>query len=255
MNGKKGLIAVLITVLLAVTPPLAATANKGVLLDELYEKAQLQQRLGWIRSSMMLDNSEYGLPTEVLDAFNGVVNVRYGVNYFRSSMINTLNEALTMDELLQLVEWYNSSLGKKILKLENTANNPAYAASIDVYINERLSKQLPRSSRTELIEELMTTLDVIEHGTELAATASVGVRRLLKEIMPLMKGSHAPLESLKEKEKPEIRREMQARMKGILFYAYRTLSDQEIRQYLDFSRSTAMQNFQRGQVQAMARVL
>ena len=44
-------------------------------------------------------------------------------------------------------------------------------------------------------------------------------------------------------------------MKGILFYTYRGLSDQEIRRYLDFARGTAMQNFQRGQVQAMSRML
>ena len=255
MKGKKGLVAVIITTLLMLAQPLGA-AGKGVLLDELYEQAELEQQLRWIRSSMMLDYAEYGLPVEVLDAFNQVVKVRYGTDYFRNSMVNTLDEALTMDELLELVEWYNSPLGQKILRLETIANNPINTPRIEKYIDERLSKQLPRSSRAELIEELMIALDVVEHGTELAATASVGVQRLLKEVMPVIKGSSsASPQALKAREKPEIRRGMHERMKGILFYAYRSLSDQEIRRYLDFSRGTAMQNFQRGQVQAMARML
>ena len=206
MKGKKGLIAVIITALLMAGSPVGAT-GKDVLLDELYEQAELERQLRWIKSSMMLDYAEYALPTDVLDAFNQVVKVRYSQVFFKASMMNTLDEALTVDELLQLVEWYNSPLGQKILRLEAIANNPINAPRIQAYIDERLSKQLPRSSRAELIEELMVALDVVEHGTELAATASVGVQRLLREVMPVMDGRSSPLpQLLKAREKPKIRR-------------------------------------------------
>lgn len=255
MNGKKGLVALIVTVSVILTQHVGA-AGKQVLLDELYEQASLDHQLPWMLSSMTLDYADYGLPVEVLNVFNSVVKVRYSPDYYRSSMLKTLDEALTMEELLELVEWYNSPLGKKILQLEAFANNPTNEASIERYIEERLSKQVPRSSRAELIQELMIALDLVEHGTELAATASIGVQRLLKEVMPVTKKYFTkPSPALKAREKPEIRREMQKKMKGILFYTFRTVSDEEIRLYLDFSRESAMKNFQRGQAQAIARML
>ncbi|WP_263082076.1 DUF2059 domain-containing protein [Endozoicomonas sp. Mp262] len=254
MIDKKGFFVVLGVLLLAASA--APASDKGVLLDELYEQAQLERQLNWIKSSMTLDYSEYTLPDKVLDTVNQVVRVRYSPLFFRVSMMNTLDEALTVDELLALVEWYNSPLGQKILKLETIANNPFNAPRIQAYIEERLSRQLPRSSRTALIEELMVALDVVEHGTELAATASVGARRILLEVMPVInEGARRPPQALKAREKPAIRRTMSERMKSIFFYTYRSLSDQEIRRYLEFARSSAMQNFQRGQVLAIGRML
>lgn len=259
MIDKKGFFVVLGVLLLAAVPMTsvaASAADKAVLLDELYEQAQLERHLNWIKSSMTLDYSEYTLPEKVLDTVNQVVTVRYSTVFFRASMFNTLEEALTVDELLTLVEWYNSPLGQKILQLETVANNPFNAPRIQSYIEDRLSRQLPRSDRTALIEELMVALDVVEHGTELAATASVGARRILLEVMPVLDpGRTQPPQALKAREMPVIRRSMSERMKSIFFYTYRSLSDQEIRRYLAFARSPAMQNFQRGQVVAISRML
>ncbi len=256
MKGIKGPVATLILLLMLLLSPVAQTSGKKtVLLDELYEQAGLYRQLAWVKASMTLSYADYDLPNDVLDAFNQVVTVRYSPDYFKFSMMSTLDQALTVDELLRLIEWYESPLGQKILKLEAIANNPVNAPRIQTYIEERLSKQLPRSSRSELIEELMIALDVVEHGTELAATTSVGVQRLLREIMPMLGPNADSPQALKTREKPHIRREMAERMKGILFYTYRTLSDQEISRYLDFARGSAMQNFQRGQVHAVAQML
>ena len=64
-----------------------------------------------------------------------------------------------------------------------------------------------------------------------------------------------PPEILKAREKPDIRKGMNDEMRNMFLYTYRSLPDKEIRAYLDFARSTAMQNFQRGQIQALARML
>ena len=64
-----------------------------------------------------------------------------------------------------------------------------------------------------------------------------------------------PVQVLKAREKPAIRKGMSNRMRSIFLYTYRSLPDHEIRSYLAFARENAMQNFQRGQVQAMARML
>ena len=256
MNGKKGWLAISLTVLLMFSAAPGAS-NREVLLDELYEQAGLEQQLRWIKASMALDYSRYGLPVEVLDAFNLVIKVRYGTDYFRRSMMGSLAQSLTVEELLALVEWYNSPLGQKILQLETIANNPINAHRVEKYIDERLAKQLPRSSRATLINELMVTMDVVEHSTELAATAAAGAHRLLREIMPGALSNNTPdsPQALKAREKPTIRRGIQKKMKGILFYTYRSLSDQEIERYLAFTRTSAMQNFQRGQVQAIAKMM
>lgn len=90
-----------------------SAADKNVLLDELYENAQLQQQLGWVLSSMTIDQKQYTLPPEVVNTVNQIVKVRYSPDLFKSSMAATLDEALSVGELLKLLDWYNSALGQK----------------------------------------------------------------------------------------------------------------------------------------------
>ncbi|WP_422134910.1 MULTISPECIES: DUF2059 domain-containing protein [unclassified Endozoicomonas] len=231
-------------------------ADKGALLDELYDDAQLEQQLGWVLSSMTINQKEYSLPPEVVSTVNQVVKVRYSPDLFKSSMEATLDEALSIGELLKLLDWYNSALGQKILRLEMEANDPRNAERMQAYIQEKLSTELPRTSRVRLIEELMETLDAVELGTELAASASVGAKRILHEVMPINDGLPLrPPEVLKAREKPIIRKGMNDHMRYVYLYTYRSLPDSEIRDYLNFARSSAMQNFQRGQILAIARIL
>ncbi|MET4695816.1 DUF2059 domain-containing protein [Endozoicomonas lisbonensis] len=252
--NRKGFAVALIILLLSSGQ--AFSADKQVLLNELYDNAQLERQLDWVRASMTLNREEYALPETVINTVNRVVEVRYSRTFYRSSMLATLDEALSVGELLRLLDWYNSNLGQKVLFLEMAANDPANRLRMQGYIEEKLSQQLPRTSRIRLIEELMETMDAEELGTELVASASVGAQRLLREIMPVQNGYPTrPPEILKAREKPAIRKGISDEMRNIYLYTYRSLPDNEIRAYLDFARSSAMQNFQRGQMQAMARML
>lgn len=245
-----------IAVALCLSSGFAFSADKNLLLTELYDNAELERQLGWIHASMTLDGREYRLPSEVVSTVNQVVKVRYSPDFYRSSMEATLDEALSIGELLKLLDWYNSALGQKILRMEMAANDPANALHMQAYIEEKLSKELPRTSRIRLIEELIETLDAVELGTELAASASVGARRMLHEVMPTKDGRPLrPAQILKAREKSAIRKGMEDHVRNVYLYTYRALPDKEIRAYLDFARSTAMQNFQRGQIQAIARML
>ena len=256
MDGKRLLAFVWMFIALFMLPASLRAADKQLLLDELYTNAQLGRQLSWIHASMTLQQKEYALPEQVIETVNKVVTVRYSPEFFHSSMTATLDEALSVGELLRLIDWYNSSLGQKILRLEAEANDPVNASHMESYIQEKLSRDIPRTSRVRLIEELMEALDAVELGTELAASASVGAQRLLREVMPGREGKvMRPEQVLKAREKPAIRREMAEKMRNIFLYTYRSLPDYEIRQYLELARGSAMQNFQRGQILAMARML
>ncbi len=245
-----------VTFLFSVLAVSVSAADKELLLDELYENAQLERQLSWIQSSMTIEGQQYALPDDVVSTVNQVVRIRYNPGFFRTSMKATLDEALSVGELLKLIDWYNSDLGQRVLVLEAQANNPANALHMQAYIEAKLSQKIPRTSRIRLIEELMEALDTVELATELAASASVSGQRLLREVMPARDGRPMrPAEVLKAREKPGIRRDMMDKMRNIFLYTYRSLPDDDIRRYLEFARDNAMQNFQRGQVQAMARML
>ena len=162
----------------------------------------------------------------------------------------TLDEALTMAELAQLIDWFESPLGQKILALEAEANKPESRAQMNAYIEDKLSDVAPRRNRVQLIEELMATLDTVELSTELTASATLGAQRMLHEVMPVNQQSHA----LSAAERSHIQTKMTVAMRDILLYTYRALPDDELQQYLDFARKSAMQNFQRGQIQALSRM-
>lgn len=230
--------------------------DKQLLLNDLFENTRLERQLHWIQSSMTLPNGEYTLPKDVVNTVNQVVLVRYTPDYFRAAMTATLDEALTERELLELLQWYSSPLGQKILALEAEANDPANAEAMQAYIDRILAQQTPRNDRIGLIESLMEVLDTVELSTELAASASVGAQRLLREVMPVANGKPLlPPNAMKAQEKPAIRKDMAKRMRAIYLYTYRSLPDHEIRTYLEFASQNAMQNFQRGQILAMARML
>ena len=118
------------------------------------------------------------------------------------------------------------------------------------YIEEKLSVTSMRQERVTLIEELMATLDTVELSTELTANAALGAQRMLREVMPAKQQSR----QLEVGERFQIQQQMKGTMRDILLYTYRSLHDDEIQQYLDFARKSAMQNFQRGQIQALSRI-
>ncbi|WP_257286084.1 DUF2059 domain-containing protein [Endozoicomonas sp. SESOKO1] len=255
MDGKRLVVVGLFAPLLFIASALASPA-KHQLLDKLYDQTGLERQLDWIHDSMTLQQQKYPIPEPVVNTVNQVVKIRYSPEFFRASMKVTLDEALSVGELDRLIDWFGSPLGKKILRLEAEASDPANQVKMETYIREKLSAGLPRNSRIILIEELMEALDAVEMSTELAASASVGAQRMLREVMPA--GAEQPMrpaQVLKAREKPHIRKDMPDRMRNIFLYTYRTLPDSDIQRYLDFARKSAMQNFQRGQVQAISRML
>ena len=195
---RKRLLVVWLLTFLPLFAPSAFSADKDLLLEELYESAGLERQLKWIHDSMTLQQQNYPLPEAVVDTVNQVVKVRYSSDYFRSSMKATLDEALSVGELVRLIDWYSSPLGQKILYLEAQANDPNNYLEMESYIKERLSQQSPRTSRVRLLEELMEVLDAIELSTELAASASVGAQRLpSRSDAPWGRAAHAPGASVK----------------------------------------------------------
>ena len=255
MKGKK-LVVVWLTVWSLFFPALLKASEKQLLLEELYESARLEQKLDWVRESLTLQSREYALPRDVVNIVNQVVQIRYSPDYFRSAMITTLDEALTRRDVENLLGWYSTPLGQKILRLEAEANNPANADAIENYIESTLSHQPPREDRLALIESLMEVMDTVNLSTELAASVSVKAHQLLREVMPNVDGK--PMLSpraLMAKEKAAIRKEMVQKMWSVFLFTYRTLPDHEIRQYLEFASDNTMQNFQRGQIQAIVSML
>lgn len=254
MDGKR-LVVYLFAPLFFIATALAST-DKNLLLNRLYEQTGLERQLDWIHDSMTIQEQQYPIPESVVNTVNQVVKVRYSPDFFRTSMKATLDEALTVGELARLINWFESPLGRKILRLEAEVNNPDNQARMASYIQQKLSGGAPRNNRVRLMEELMVALDAVELSTELAASASVGAQRMLREVMPV--GASQPMrpaQVLKAREKPHIRKDMPERMLSIFLYTYRSLPDHEIQQYLNFARENAMQNFQRAQIQAISRML
>lgn len=248
MDGKR-LVVYLFAPLFFAASAMAST-EKEMLLDMVYDQAGLERQLDWIHDSMTLPSQRQTIPEPVVDTVNQVVKVRYSADFFRTSMKSTLDEALTMGELAQLIDWFESPLGQKILSLEAEANKPENRAQMTAYIEEKLSGTTARQERVNLIEELMATLDTVELSTELTANAALGAQRMLHEVMPAKQKT----QQFGVGERLQIQQQMTGTMRDILLYTYRSLPDDEIQQYLDFARKSAMQNFQRGQIQALSRM-
>ena len=105
MDGKRLVVCLLASLIFAGSA--TASADKELLLEQVYEQAGLERQLDWIHDSMTLPPQRYAIPEPVIDTVNQVVRIRYSADFFRTSMTSTLDEALTMSELAQLIDWFD----------------------------------------------------------------------------------------------------------------------------------------------------
>ncbi|PJE78455.1 hypothetical protein CI610_02600 [invertebrate metagenome] len=230
--------------------------DKSVLLDELYRNAQMENQLSWLRDGLMLEKNAYALPAEVVNTVNRIVSVRYSSDYYQQSMLSSLGADLSIGDLLELTNWYDSPLGQKIIRLEMMANDPTNKSRVQAYIDEHLSVKLPRSERVLLVEQLIEALDAVNSSAELSAGISVRAQKLLQVVMPEPDHKQEMTDKIQiGLEEPLIREQLQKQIRQLFLYTYRSLSDDELKSYLDFARSSTMQHFQRSQVHSLVQLL
>ena len=129
-------------------------------------------------------------------------------------------------------QWYRSSLGRKLLRLEKEANNPDSQTAMDLFV-ENLLNAPPSEERISLIEE-------IERASGMTKTGKILYLGYVKLMYPFNKNNQGnrlgKMLRIWEESITEPIREIVLRS---LLFSYRDLKDKELKKYVEFLNSNA----------------
>ena len=130
------------------------------------------------------------------------------------------------------VQWYRSSLGKKLMRLENEANNPASQPARDLFVKNLLNAP-PNEKRIFLIERVERSSSITESGKALY----LGYVKLMYPFNKTIQGKRpGKVLRLLEESITEPLREIVLR--GFLF-SFKDIKDKELEKYAEFLNSRA----------------
>ena len=130
------------------------------------------------------------------------------------------------------VQWYRSSLGKKLMRLENEANNPASQPARDLFVENLLSSP-PSEERAFLVEEIERASTM----TEASKILYLGYVKLMYPFNKKIQGKRVGkmLRILKE----SITEPMREIVLRSLLFSFKDIKDKELEKYAEFLNSEA----------------
>jgi hypothetical protein len=239
-------------ILLSFFPGLAPAQNdKDALVQELFIKSGMEKQFeqlpliiqaGFDRLAKE-DEHLQKLPKNLLSSISALAREAFAPESLKAAMLPELKAQLTVQDMKQVLKWLDSPLGRKCTDLEVAAATPEAEAEMEQY-GAQIRKSPPAAPRLAVLKKLDGALAATDSAAEVAIGSQVAVALAINATLP------------REQQRPlaEIRREMQktrhlveaeARAQTLiaLLYTYRSLSEAQLRQYLEFLKSPAGSKF------------
>ena len=222
---------------LVLSPALAATPslnNKNRTSQANQTVDELMRLSGLEKMSERYDSKILGaefkpkdLPAEQITMVRNIVNRVSEPGEFSKSVKQYLNKNFKSRYGRPLLSWYRSPVGKKIVNGENELIDPQFEED-KKHFQESLRFYPPREERLQLIEKLEKVLGLTDHSLDVSLA-------LVRVLLPLNKqlagkSTRTLLQDLRQ----ELYDPVQEQILRNMLFAYRDLTDKEIKAYLGF---------------------
>ncbi len=165
------------------------------------------------------------------------IPMAYAPEDMRPGIIEVLAARLTAADVETVLVWLDSPLGRKCTALESAAAAPEALAAMQGFAEE-LQQSPPAPERVALLGELAEAVKAAENAVEVVMNTQLAVAAGMSAMLP--REQQKPLEVIRnqlEQYRPQITAAMQNQTVLAFLYTYRSLSEDEIRQYLQFAKS------------------
>ena len=165
------------------------------------------------------------------------IPMAYASDDMRPGIIEVLAAKLTAADVETVLVWLDSALGRKCTALESAAASPEALEAMQVYAEE-LQQSPPAPERVELLGDLAEAVKAAENAVEVVMNTQLAVAAGISAMLP--REQQKPLGAIRnqlEQLRPQITAAMQNQTILAFLYTYRSLSKEEIRQYLRFAKS------------------
>ncbi len=233
-------------------------AQSDLQLDEVLFLYGLESQVSQIPAQIEEQMKSYddGQDLEALRILKDVLPRAYGKDYLMASVRETFYQEAEDRDLGPALEWLRSPVGTRIAELEAEATRPEALEEMMEFFQEYQSMD-PDSPRVRLLSDLDEAAGVTESSVRLALEMARSTARGVNHLAPRDQQvfSEAGLEDRISQLEPQIRPALRESTQLLLYFKFRTLKDEEIRQYLEFVRSPDGQWLQEAVVNSLVQAL
>jgi hypothetical protein len=221
--------ALLGSLVLGLTVGLPAQADTT---EELYQTTGMHQHQDHFQFALKAAQQRYSrqLPANLYETLVQQSNQRFEPKGMRDRAIARLAVDLDEADQREIVKFYRSELGRQVVGAETRATSPA---SI-VAMQRGLPQHELSDARRQLIEQLSDLLPALDLGVEVSLSlASLAAQSANSFFGGLMQIPDSAVANQRER----LRQEMRPNLPDTLAHVYRDLSDEQLKQLIQWSKS------------------
>ncbi|HEY5657968.1 MAG TPA: hypothetical protein VIY27_09280 [Myxococcota bacterium] len=219
----------------AATPP----NNPKGQMDEIFFLSGLEAQLGAVGDNLgaAIEPQIQYLPPAQGQALQRAVLREFDADLLQRDVERHLEQAHNPRHAERVLEWLRSPIGRRIAKLDLAAAQPEAATELQAYALG-LANNPPPVARIALIRQLDVATGMTDFTVDATLTSALATALGASGALPAAQQAteeeiRATLEAQRQVLRPEIEKMMIASM----LYSYRSLGDDELRRYIDFSES------------------
>jgi hypothetical protein len=214
-----------------------------------------QMRSGFSQASRGAAGTPGAIAPEQMARIQQAIEQAYETEQLRGAATRQYAQILTPETWTQLVAWYDTEFGKKIVAWEVAASKAADDPSPLITQGQQLYSQAP-SERQLALRQITHISEAAQAGADLIINTTLGIMRGFAISNPQLA---APLLKDKEQElranRSELIRSYQPVAQGFISYTYRQASTEELQQYASFLSSPVGKSFNNNTNQIIDKVL
>lgn len=217
-------------------PVWAETQNQKRLVQDIMALSGLQHQIQQIPQQVLdgFDQQGQKLPGEQRAALRHALVTSFDATMLERAIAQNLETSLRPSMLTATLTWLKSDLGRTITKLEDAASEPTFQQELRSFAT-RLEKTPPDNDRIQLIRRIDRASNSTEMLLDISESLGLGVAAAYEETLPAAQRSG--LDQLRNQlaRSRELRRQqMQNHVWVSMLLTYRTLSQDDLRRYVEF---------------------
>ena len=243
--------------------PADSQADKNPLVQELFAKSgldQLIERLPMIvqqglHQAFAQDENLKKLPAQTFQEIMDAAASAYESQKLRNIMLRSFAGKMDDAEIRSVIQWLDSPTGVKCTDLEKQSLTAEAFQELSRFAEE-IQKKPPRPERLKLIGELDRATKATATSVEIFINSNLAVATAVTLSLP-QENSTLLSEFKKKLEtgKAAIENALQEQTRISLLYTYRSLSDREIKEYIDIATSPAGSKFNAVGIEAFQKAM
>ncbi|MCK9615695.1 MAG: hypothetical protein M0R48_09355 [Candidatus Omnitrophica bacterium] len=218
-----------------------AELEQNSLLGKVLELSNVKKQVESLPAHVNDEYAQYKerIPAQIYESGSKIMAESYGAKDVYASVVDYFKANYKRDYLLKIKEFLNSELSEKISGLEDKAAGSNGLKEMKEFANT-LSQKPPPEERAELIKKLDEAVGATNMQIETVITMYKGMNLAIDPVVAADKRlTPGELDMVTTQMRKELKNILKNVISISFLYTYQSLSDEELKQYLNFWSSDA----------------